>query len=75
MSEYAVTGDDAGKGSLLAAIAEAGFLIGLEKNWYSHRIPKYTRCLARVILILTSSSLSSSSTVMLLRWQVMRLYS
>lgn len=34
MSEYAVTGDDAGKGSLLAAIAEAGFLIGLEKNWY-----------------------------------------
>lgn len=34
MSEYAVTGDDAGKGSLLAAIAEAGFLLGLEKNWY-----------------------------------------
>lgn len=34
VSEYAVTGDDAGKGSLIAAIAEAGFLIGLEKNWY-----------------------------------------
>ncbi|KAK4485616.1 hypothetical protein RD792_008259 [Penstemon davidsonii] len=32
VSEYAVTGDDAGKGSLLAALAEAGFLIGLEKN-------------------------------------------
>ena len=32
MSEYAVTGSDAGTGSLLAAIAEAGFLIGLEKN-------------------------------------------
>lgn len=32
VSEYAVTGNDAGKGSLLAAIAEAGFLIGLEKN-------------------------------------------
>ncbi|XP_057786636.1 alpha-L-arabinofuranosidase 1-like [Salvia miltiorrhiza] len=32
VSEYAVTGDDAGNGSLLAAIAEAGFLIGLEKN-------------------------------------------
>ncbi|KAG6411754.1 hypothetical protein SASPL_129838 [Salvia splendens] len=32
VSEYAVTGDDAGKGSLIAAIAEAGFLIGLEKN-------------------------------------------
>lgn len=32
VSEYAVTGDDAGKGSLLAAVAEAGFLIGLEKN-------------------------------------------
>ncbi|XP_021900940.1 alpha-L-arabinofuranosidase 1-like [Carica papaya] len=32
VSEYAVTGDDAGNGTLLAAIAEAGFLIGLEKN-------------------------------------------
>ncbi|KAL6523338.1 aspartate-semialdehyde dehydrogenase-like protein [Orobanche gracilis] len=33
VSEYAVTGNDAGKGSLLAALAEAGFLIGLERNW------------------------------------------
>nr|ABV08816.1 alpha-L-arabinofuranosidase [Fragaria x ananassa] len=32
VSEYAVTGKDAGGGSLLAALAEAGFLIGLEKN-------------------------------------------
>ncbi|XP_057437861.1 alpha-L-arabinofuranosidase 1-like [Lotus japonicus] len=32
VSEYAVTGNDAGTGSLLAAIAEAGFLLGLEKN-------------------------------------------
>eukprot|EP00262_Sarcandra_glabra_P020536 TRINITY_DN8221_c0_g1_i1.p1 TRINITY_DN8221_c0_g1~~TRINITY_DN8221_c0_g1_i1.p1 ORF type:complete len:671 (+),score=92.32 TRINITY_DN8221_c0_g1_i1:93-2105(+) len=32
VSEYAVTGKDAGKGSLLAALAEAGFLIGLERN-------------------------------------------
>ncbi|XP_022983725.1 alpha-L-arabinofuranosidase 1-like isoform X2 [Cucurbita maxima] len=32
VSEYAVTGSDAGKGSLLAALAEAAFLIGLEKN-------------------------------------------
>ncbi|KAM0978612.1 hypothetical protein FF1_014552 [Malus domestica] len=32
VSEYAVTGKDAGRGSLLAALAEAGFLIGLEKN-------------------------------------------
>ncbi|KAJ7942523.1 Alpha-L-arabinofuranosidase 1 [Quillaja saponaria] len=32
VSEYAVTGKDAGKGSLLAALAEAGFLIGVEKN-------------------------------------------
>ncbi|GAV85499.1 Alpha-L-AF_C domain-containing protein [Cephalotus follicularis] len=31
-SEYAVTGNDAGAGSLLAALAEAGFLIGLESN-------------------------------------------
>ncbi|XP_020580500.1 alpha-L-arabinofuranosidase 1-like isoform X2 [Phalaenopsis equestris] len=32
VSEYAVTGSDAGKGSLLAALGEAGFLIGLERN-------------------------------------------
>lgn len=32
VSEYAVTGKDAGTGSLLAALAEAGFLVGLEKN-------------------------------------------
>lgn len=32
VSEYAVTGNDAGKGSLLAALAEAAFLIGIEKN-------------------------------------------
>lgn len=32
VSEYAVTGSDAGTGSLLAAVAEAAFLIGLEKN-------------------------------------------
>ncbi|GLJ39664.1 hypothetical protein SUGI_0810870 [Cryptomeria japonica] len=32
VSEYAVTGKDAGKGSLLAALGEAGFLIGLETN-------------------------------------------
>ncbi|KAK9266548.1 hypothetical protein L1049_001592 [Liquidambar formosana] len=32
VSEYAVTGKDAGAGSLLAALAEAGFLIGLERN-------------------------------------------
>lgn len=32
VSEYAVTGTDAGKGNLLKALAEAGFLIGLEKN-------------------------------------------
>ncbi|KAG0473459.1 hypothetical protein HPP92_015316 [Vanilla planifolia] len=32
VSEYAVTGSDAGKGSLLAALGEAGFLMGLEKN-------------------------------------------
>ncbi|KAI0511658.1 hypothetical protein KFK09_012288 [Dendrobium nobile] len=32
VSEYAVTGSDAGKGSLLAALGEAGFLMGLERN-------------------------------------------
>lgn len=35
VSEYAVTGNDAGTGSLLAAIAEAGFLLGLEKNRFT----------------------------------------
>ncbi|MED6182793.1 aspartate-semialdehyde dehydrogenase-like protein [Stylosanthes scabra] len=32
VSEYAVIGTDAGTGSLKAALAEAGFLIGLERN-------------------------------------------
>ncbi|XP_073525949.1 uncharacterized protein [Phyllobates terribilis] len=32
VSEYAVTGNDAGKGSLLAALGEAAFLVGVEKN-------------------------------------------
>ncbi|KAM0893587.1 hypothetical protein ACQ4PT_025012 [Festuca glaucescens] len=32
VSEYAVTGKDAGRGSLLASLAEAAFLTGLEKN-------------------------------------------
>ena len=32
VSEYALTGQDAGKGSLYAALAEANFLIGIEKN-------------------------------------------
>uniref|UniRef100_A0A0D3GV64 non-reducing end alpha-L-arabinofuranosidase n=1 Tax=Oryza barthii TaxID=65489 RepID=A0A0D3GV64_9ORYZ len=32
VSEYAVTGKDAGKGTLVAALAEAAFLVGLERN-------------------------------------------
>uniref|UniRef100_A0A1D1XEK7 non-reducing end alpha-L-arabinofuranosidase n=1 Tax=Anthurium amnicola TaxID=1678845 RepID=A0A1D1XEK7_9ARAE len=32
VSEYAVTGNDAGRGNLLAALAESAFLIGLEIN-------------------------------------------
>ncbi|KAI3770916.1 hypothetical protein L6452_02064 [Arctium lappa] len=32
VSEYAATGKDAGQGNLLAALGEAGFLIGLERN-------------------------------------------
>lgn len=35
VSEYAVWKEDAANGSLLAAIAEAAFLIGLEKNRFS----------------------------------------
>ncbi|XP_047943668.1 alpha-L-arabinofuranosidase 1-like [Salvia hispanica] len=32
VSEYAVTGGEAGRGNMLKALAEAGFLIGLERN-------------------------------------------
>ena len=32
VSEYAVWRSDAGRGSLLASLAEAAFLTGLEKN-------------------------------------------
>ena len=32
VSEYAVRGKEAGQGSLMAALAEAAFLIGIEKN-------------------------------------------
>ncbi|XP_073261496.1 alpha-L-arabinofuranosidase 1-like [Populus alba] len=32
VSDYAVTGNDVGTGSLLAALADAGFLIGLKRN-------------------------------------------
>ncbi|KAJ3683001.1 hypothetical protein LUZ60_013228 [Juncus effusus] len=32
VSEYAVTGNDAGKGTLVAALSEAAFLFGLEQN-------------------------------------------
>jgi len=35
VSEYAVWRQDAGNGSLLAALAEAAFLIGLEKNRFT----------------------------------------
>ena len=35
VSEYAVTGNDTGKGNLLAALAEAEILIGLEKNRFT----------------------------------------
>lgn len=35
VSEYALIKEDAGNGTLLAAVAEAGFLIGLEKNRFS----------------------------------------
>ena len=35
VSEYALTREEAGNGTLLAAVAEAGFLIGLERNRFS----------------------------------------
>jgi len=35
VSEYAVWKEDAANGSLLAAVAEAAFLIGVEKNRFS----------------------------------------
>jgi hypothetical protein len=36
VSEYAVTGNDAGRGSFLAGLAEAGFLIGIELNRFAN---------------------------------------
>ena len=36
VSEYAVWKEDAGAGSLYAAVAEAAFLIGLEKNRFGY---------------------------------------
>ena len=38
VSEYAVTGNDAGRGTLIAALAEAAFLIGLERNRFLNAI-------------------------------------
>ncbi|KAL2320582.1 hypothetical protein Fmac_029551 [Flemingia macrophylla] len=43
VSEYAVWREDAGNGSLLAAVAEAAFLIGLEKNRSHHTADKSKR--------------------------------
>jgi hypothetical protein len=39
VSNDAVTGKDAGTGSLLAALAEAGFLIGLKRNRFVILVP------------------------------------
>ncbi|KAG6484967.1 hypothetical protein ZIOFF_053492 [Zingiber officinale] len=52
VSEYAVTGSDAGNGSLLASLGEAAFLIGVERNrwnpdaivfnsWQQYGTPSY----------------------------------
>lgn len=42
MSEYAVWQSDAGDGTLLAAVAEAAFLIGLEKNRFHFSFPSFS---------------------------------
>jgi alpha-N-arabinofuranosidase len=39
VSDYAVTGNDVGTGSLLAALADAGFLIGLKRNRFVILVP------------------------------------
>ncbi|EPS67800.1 hypothetical protein M569_06973, partial [Genlisea aurea] len=41
VSEYAVTGSNAGNGTLLAGLAEAGFLIGLETNSQAIEMASY----------------------------------
>jgi alpha-N-arabinofuranosidase len=39
VSDYAVTGNDVGTGSLLAALADAGFIIGLKRNRFVILVP------------------------------------
>ena len=39
VSDYAVTGNDVGTGSLLAALADTGFLIGLKRNRFVILVP------------------------------------
>ena len=55
VSEYAVTGKDAGNGNLLAALAQAGLLVGLERNRYmqfSPRISVSILVIARMFIFL-----------------------
>lgn len=68
--------EDAGTGSLLAALAEAGFLLGLERNR-----SVLTICSDGVIMhtchiykFSCSGFVMCSTSVILLKWQAMHLY-
>jgi len=74
VSEYAVTGKDAGTGSLLAALAEAGFLIGLEKNRFVIVVPALFKIFVNVkTSAWRSESLDASPSLFLLEREVNKL--
>ena len=56
VSEYAVWKTDAGRGTLLASLAEAAFLTGLEKNRWN-RFKYLTRFLSVGYMVITPESL------------------
>ena len=56
VSEYAVWKTDAGRGTLLASLAEAAFLTGLEKNRWN-RFKYLTRFLSVGYMVITPKSL------------------
>ncbi|PWA51146.1 alpha-L-arabinofuranosidase 1 [Artemisia annua] len=68
VSEYAVTGKDAGMGSLLASLGEAGFLIGLEKNSDAVEMASYAPLFVNKNNINIEHS-NNGKYFILLRWQ------
>lgn len=70
VSEYAVHGDDTGSGNLYKALAEAAFLLGLERNRHLPLTIYYNLQFYRKII----SDELNCFAVMRLKWQAMLLY-